>query len=230
MNKKIAGFPYLRLRKQKTRDHIARIEVASDSMRVGKTTAVKVMGEGLRKKGYKVTESYEDWEHNPYLKQSYVDPAKNFLDSQKWFIQRKFEQLRDGGVGNVFIQDVAPETDYCYAETNRRLGRMSEDHFNLYDEFYRSLDWNLVPAPDLMVYLSVSDNELIKRATESKREFERVEPDYFLMMKRVNREWMDKFSNSQILFVDTDELDFANDPKAKERLVEMVMKRLQRVE
>lgn len=211
-----------------------RIEVMADSMRVGKTTAVKVIGEGLRKKGYTVTESYEDWQHNPFLKKSYSDPAKNFLESQKWFIQRKWEQVRDGGPG-VFIQDVAPEMDYNYALTNYRLGRMSEKHFLEYDKFYRNLNWRLAPAPDLLVYLEVSDEVLIRRAMDSRREFESVEPDYFLMMKRVNREWMDKFSNhklsnSQILFVDTDELDFANDEGAKERLVEMVAKRLQRGE
>lgn len=207
-----------------------RIEVMADSMRVGKTTAVKVIGEGLRKKGYSVTESYEDWQHNPFLKKSYSDPAKNFLESQKWFIQRKWEQVRDGGEG-VFIQDVAPEMDYNYALTNYKLGRMSEEHFLEYDKFYRSLNWRLAPAPDLLVYLEVSDEALIKRAMESRREFETVEIDYFLMMKRVNREWMDKFSNhklsnSQILFVDTDELDFANDGGAKERLVEMVVAKL----
>lgn len=193
-------------------------------MRVGKTTAVRVIGEGMRKRGYEITESYEDWEHNPYLKKSYSDLAKNFLESQKWFIKRKFEQVRDGGKG-VFIQDVSPEMDYCYAETNRRLGRMSEKHFAEYDEFYRSLDWSLAPAPDLVVYLQVSDDVLIQRAMDSLREFETVEPEYFLMMKRVNREWLKgarKNKEYKILEVETDKLDFAHDERAKERLVEMV--------
>lgn len=203
----------------------------ADSMRVGKTTAVKVVAEGLRQKGKTVVESYEDWQNNPYLKKSYEDPAKNFLESQKWFIKRKWEQLRDGGVGDVFIQDVSPEMDYCYAETNRRLGRMSQEHFEEYDQFYRGLDWNLAPAPDLLIYLQVSDEELIKRAEASKREFETVDADYFLLMKKVNREWFKgitnpKLSNSQmkILQVDTDKLDFANDEGAKYVLVEQVMR------
>ena len=214
-----------KLRKTKVRTGSIRIEVASDSMRVGKTTAVTVMGEGLRKRGYKVTESYEDWKHNPYLKQSYVDPAKNFLESQKWFIKRKFEQVRDGGVGDVFIQDVAPEMDYCYAETNKRFGRMSEDHFNLYDEFYHSLEWRSARAPDVLVYLQASDEVLLQRAMDSQREFESVEPEYFLMMKRVNREWLagaEANGSYSILKVDTDKLDFAHDAEARKRLVEMI--------
>ena len=201
-------------------------------MRVGKTTAVKVIAEGFRAKGKAVVESYEDWEHNPFLKNSYADPEKNFLDSQKWFIRRKWEQISaSGGQGecDVFIQDVSPEMDYCYAETNRRLGRMSHENFMIYDNYFRVLDWESAKAPDLMVYLEVSDDELIKRALDSKREFESVDPTYFLMMKKVNREWLkcaEKNPEYNILRVDTDKLDFAHDNRGKEDLMNLVMRKI----
>lgn len=223
------------LRPTKTKLINFRIEVGADALRVGKTTAVKVIARGLRKRGMKVSVSYEDWRHNPYLKQSYTDPAKNFLESQKWFIERKYRQIREGArlrqgsgeVKQVFIQDVAPETDFCYAATNLRLGRMSQEHFALYDQYYRSLDWRLAPAPDLLVYLSVSDKELIKRADESRREFETVEKDYFLMMKKVNREWLKEFEQKRkILIIDTDNLDFSNEKEAKVELVRKVSERI----
>ncbi len=231
------NFPYLR---QRVKSKNIRIEVMADSMRVGKTTAVKVTAEGLRKMGKTVIESYEDWQNNPYLKKSYKNPATNFLESQKWFIRRKWGQIKDGailrqgsGLVDVFIQDVSPEMDYCYAETNRRLGRMSDEHFALYDRYFRSLDWSQAPVPDLLVYLSISDDELIRRAMDSVRKFEKVEPEYFLMMKRVNREWLvglkyesRSMNYGRILKVDTDKLDFAHDEEAKASLVEQVVRRL----
>lgn len=219
-------FPYLRKGGiQKT----LRIEVMSDSMRVGKTTAVRVLAEGINKSGRTVYESYEDWENNPFLKKSYADPAKNFLDSQKWFIKRKWEQIRDGGDKEVFIQDVSPEMDYCYAETNRRLGRMTNEHFLEYRKFYHSLDWGETPVPHLLVYLEVSDDELIRRAMDSRREFENVDPSYFLMMKKVNREWLvgaGQNKEYQILNIDTDRLDFAHDEMSKRELVDRVVKKI----
>lgn len=205
-----------------------RIYVMADSLRVGKTTAVKVIAEGLRNHGYAVTESYEDWQHNPYLAQSYADPMKNLVESQKWFARRKWEQIKMGGKG-IFIQDVAPEMDYNYAETNRRLGRISEELFAEYDRYYRDLDWESLPRPDLIVYLQISNTGLVQRAIDSAREFETVEPEYFLMMKRVNREWLQnaisnhKFSNSQIVFVDTDKLDFAHEEKDKVELTNIIL-------
>lgn len=216
-------YPYLRTDERDT--HSIRIEVMADSMRVGKTTAVEVIAEGLQKLGKSVTVSYEDWRHNPYLKKSYSDPAKNFLESQKWFIKRKWEQIRDGATTEVFIQDVAPEMDFCYAATNLRLGRMSREHFFQYDQFYRSLDWKQAPSPQLLVYLAVSDGELIKRAEASRREFETVEPEYFLMMKKVNREWLTGAQGNKeyrILKIDTDKLDFAHDEAARGELLKRV--------
>jgi deoxyadenosine/deoxycytidine kinase len=208
-----------------------RIEVVADSLRVGKTTAVKVIADGLRAQGKTVFESYEDWQHNPYLKKSYTDPAKNFLESQKWFIKRKLQQIKAGvRQKGIFIQDVSPEMDFGYAATNLRLLRMSRQDFDEYKAYYLGLDWSKAPKPDLLVYLTISDKELISRAQATKREFETVEDNYFLTMKKVNREWLKKlisstqFSNSQmkILKINTDKLDFANNDNDKKELVMMV--------
>lgn len=219
--------PDLRIAKK---SQMIRIEVAADSMRVGKTTAVKVIAEGLRKQGIEVSESYEDWQNNPHLKKSYSDPAKSFLDSQKWFIKRKWEQIKDGGEGKVFIQDVAPETDYCYAATNVAIGRMSRKHFSNYDKYYRSLNWQQAPLPDLLVYLKVSDKELIKRAEESKREFETVDSKYFLEMKKINRAWLESVRGKrEVLEVDTDKLNFAHEETAKKELAERVIEKFELV-
>jgi len=221
------------LRTTKRKGNLIRIEVVADSMRVGKTTAVAVIAGGLRKQKLGVFESYEDWQHNPYLKKSYEDPEKNFLESQKWFARRKYEQIVNSTQSKLFIQDVAPEMDYNYALTNMKLGRMSREHFDEYHNYYQNLDWSLAPKPDLIVYLTVSDKGLIERANKSRREFETVEPEYFLAMKKVNREWLKritnlKFSNSQmkILKINTDKLDFANDAEAMKELVERVIKKL----
>ncbi len=220
-----SDFPYLRRRRQGAG---LRIEIAADSMRVGKTTAVKVLAEGLQKLGHEVTESYEDWAHNPYLKGSYSDPAKNFLESQKWFVHRKWEQIRDGGGNGIFIQDVAPEMDYCYAETNRRLARMSEEHFGEYRKFFYELDWGAAPAPHLLVYLTASDDVLLARAMSARREFETVDEAYFLTMKRVNREWVEGARERyRVLMVDTDALDYAHNQMAKNKLVEKVASTLE---
>lgn len=218
-------FPYTRSRSE--RNGCIRIEVMADSMRVGKTTAVEVIAQGLRDIGHVVTESYEDWQNNPYLAASYSDPEQSFLASQQWFIRRKWEQVRDGVPEGVYIQDVSPEMDFCYAATNARLGRMSPQNFAEYVRYYHSLDWMSAPAPDVLVYLQASDDVLIERAMASRRTFESVKTEYFLTMKAVNREWLAGVTpDYRTLVVNTDSLNFATQSQAKEILIQRVLENI----
>lgn len=203
-----------------------RIEIGADSMRVGKTTAVKVLAEQLKAKGLAVKVSFEDWQHNPYLKKSYSNPSAGLLKSQKWFIKRKAEQIKKGSPKNIFIQDVHPEMDFGYALTNVLMGRMDKDDFIKYQQYYAQFDWRSLAAPDLLVYLTISDEELIKRAKRTARKFEVVDEKYFLLMKAVNRTWILGADSIKILMIDTDAFDFAKDKNCQLELGERVIKSL----
>lgn len=207
----------------------ARVEVASDSMRVGKTTAVDVIVQGLGKKGINAVPSYEDWQNNPFLRQSYdEDPHEAFLKSQEWFAQRKHAQLSAKRESAV-VQDVTPEMDYCYALTNYKLGRMSDPQFKEYRDFYLGLGWGSVSLPHVLLYLAVSDAELIRRATISLREFEKVDEKYLLTMKAVNRGWLENAPEryrERILLIKGDRRNFAHSKVDQRWLVNQVARRL----
>lgn len=219
------SFPYLRRLRESGNGEWPRIEIGSDSMRMGKTTAADVIAGGLVKMGFPVALSLEDWQNNPYLKASYSDPTEAFVKSQEWFARRKYEQVSAAGFQEtISIQDVHPEMDYCYALTNDLLGRVGNGWFLGYDQFYRGLGWEGVQAPDLLVYLTASDDVLIQRAQVSVREFEMVEAEYFLTMKEINRAWLDGVGGYvDVLEINTDDFDFSLDEGAKNRLVKMVV-------
>jgi deoxyadenosine/deoxycytidine kinase len=203
------------------------IEVGADGMRVGKTTAVKVLVNGFKKKYNHVLGSFEDFIHNPYLKESYSDPKNAILHSQQWFATRKYQQLKQAPKNKIFIQDVQPEMDFCYAASNTLMGRMSLHQFEKYVKHYHALNWQKISQPDLLVYLKVTDKTLINRVRKSLREFETVDEKYFLIMKYVNRAW---FKNAKqhmnILEIDTDNLDFSSNHKHQQEFVSLVEKKL----
>ena len=229
---KTLEMPYSRRPLKFNSDRWPRIEVGSDSMRVGKSTAVKVLGKEFKKLGLPVKVSQEDWPNNPYLKKSYKDSSKAILDSQKWFAKRKFEQVKHGAESAIWIQDVHPEMDFAYALTNVLNGRMKLRHFKKYVNYYNSLDWSSVPAPDVLVYLTASDKVLLKRAKKTMREFETVDNDYFLMMKTVNQAWLQGAANNidtVVLTINTDDYDFSKNVKIKEKLAKSVLKKLNKL-
>lgn len=221
--------PYLRRPLNFAANRYPRIEVGADTMRVGKTTAVEVLAQELNNIGLPVLTSLEDWQHNPYLKKSYKDSSLAILDSQKWFINRKFEQIRDGAKKKVFVQDVHPEMDFCYALTNLILGRMKLNHFKEYVKFFYSLDWAHVPAADALVYLTASDVVVLKRAHASLRPFETIDDNYFLVMKRVNQAWLagtKYLLDVVVLPINTDNFNFAKNNGAKKKLAKKVLQKL----
>lgn len=219
--------PYLRKRlDRKGRKH-PRIEVGGDAMGVGKTTAVEVIVEQLKKKGFRVKPSYENAKNNPYLKQSYEDPKKAFLKSQKWFIKTKYDQVKNGVDGAVWVQDVHPEMDYNYALTSAILGRMSQKHFEDYLSYFESFDWGNLAVPDLLVYLTLTDEVLLKRVKAAAEAYENVDESYYLTMKAVNRAWLDGTEKYvEVLVVDIDDFDFSKDNGRQERLGKLVAKAL----
>jgi deoxyadenosine/deoxycytidine kinase len=227
--------PYLRRPLNFSPDRYPRIEVGADTMRVGKTTAVEVLAEELKKRGLPAMASFEDWRHNPYLKKSYKDSSLALLQSQKWFVQRKYHQLRLGAEkpdrlsGKIFIQDVHPEMDFCYALTNLILGRMKLKHFQRYVDCFYSLDWAHLPAADVLVYLTASDSVVLKRAHASLRPFETIDDNYFLVMKRVNQAWLagtKYLLDVVVLPINTDNFNFVKNKRAKQKLAKKVLKKL----
>lgn len=221
--------PYLRRPLKFSPDRYPRIEVGADTMRVGKTTAVEVLGQELKTSGLPVKVSYEDWRHNPHLQKSYKDSSLAILNSQKWFIRRKYEQLRTGAKNKIFIQDVHPEMDFCYALTNLLLGRLKLDHFKNYVDYFYSLDWAHLPAADALVYLTASDAVVIKRAHKSLRPFETIDDNYFIVMKRVNQAWLagtKYLLDVVVLAINTDNFNFAKNNGAKKKLAKKVLQKL----
>jgi len=203
------------------------IEIGGDSMRIGKTTAMEVLGKSFENLGLPVVLVDEDWQSNPHLVASYGDSSDTILKSQKWFAKRKFEQLQGRGKDSVWFQCVHPEMDYCYAATNVLLGRLTLKQFEKYTEFYNSLGWGSVPAPDLLVYLTASEKVLADRVLKVAREFEKVDATYFWVMSMVNQVWIDKGKGMMdVLVVNTDNFDFSLEKKAKQQLFNKVYKKL----
>jgi thymidine kinase/deoxyadenosine/deoxycytidine kinase len=213
--------PFVRLPRSGNR--WPRIEVGADSMRVGKTTAVRVLARGLKALGYPVTAAYEEWQQNPYLKQSYTDPYEHLLESQKWFLHHKYEQVLGASRDSIMVQDLPPEMDYRYAVANQAMGRMRPADFKAYHDYSSQFIWEDVPAPDLLVYLTISDEELIRRATNTARQFEVVDTDYFLALKQTNRRWLAGIKKQwRVLEIDTDTINFARHGKGRDFFVHEV--------
>lgn len=207
-----------------------RIEVMADSMRIGKTTAVKVIERELRLRGIPILVGEEEWENNVYLAEAYNAKdsrglSKAVLKSQRWFAKRKFEQLKRKTDDTFYIQDVNPEMDFIYATTNHLLSRISDKDFSEYVQFYLHLLWENISFPDLLIYLTAMDRVVLQRTRQALRDFETVRERYILTMKMINQAWLKeaKRRNYPIMVINTDEFDFSKSKNEQVHLTELVL-------
>lgn len=209
------------------------VDIMGPSMRAGKTTTVKAVVDGLTELGVDTEPIWEEWEGNPHLIEGQGDSGE-FMLSQMWFAQKKWEQqtCASGEVSErkvVLIQDVAGEADPAYPYSACRVGKITESMFEEYMSYYRTLKWDKIPFADLMIYLKISEEVLLKRAEASKREFETFTREDILMMKEYSEAWVVgalQIYPGRIMIVDTDQLDLVCDEKARSWLAEEVLERL----
>ena len=224
------GLGVIRRVREKDESEFPRIEVGADCLGLGKTTAVKVLAQRIKQLQVPVKSSFELGDLNPYLRLSYENPSKGLLKSQKWFIKTKYKQVKNGAKKAVFIQDVHPEMDYNYALTNMRIGRLSRADFKEYNRYFNSLNWDEVPAPDLLVYLHLDDKTLLSRTHAAAEEYEKVEDDYYLSMKQANREWVKEAEREMnVLRLNLSELAFNQDKVAQLQMMAKVLAALKKV-
>jgi len=186
------------------------IEVGGDCLRIGKTTTKQVLVEQIGRRGYPLVFSDEDWKANKYLEDSYAEGSDSLLRSQIWFAKKKRAQLERMADSSFWIQVVNPEMDFGYAMTNYLMGRLTKFQLNEYWEFYKSLEWEKVPAPDLLVYLTAKNDLLVDRFKKTARSFEKADNLYIRVMRLVNQRWLELAKKQMpIMTVETDNFDYS---------------------
>lgn len=189
----------------------------------GKSTLTKVLAEKFHAKPV-----YEPVSENPYLADFYKDMKRWAFHSQMFFLgQRLKDQASLSKESGVFIQDrTIYEDAEIFAKNLFERGYMEKRDWDVYQGFYRTIS-DLLPAPDLIVYLKTSLSAIKKRIKLRGRQFEqKIDEKYLSDLNRLYEEWVGSFKKSQILTVSTDEINYLDDPREMEYLVDLITKKL----
>lgn len=163
----------------------------------------------------------EKVDENPFIEEFYSDRGRNAFSTQIFFLLTRFRQL-EGLVQQdlfrrVIVCDYIFEKDRIFATMN-----LTENELNLYTELYRMLE-KKVPVPDLVIYLQAGTKKLLSRIRHRGRPYEKEIDEYYL--SQVN-ETFDRFvfhySQSPVLIVNADEVNFEEDEVAFNQLIEKI--------
>lgn len=172
------------------------------SIGAGKTTLSKLLAEK-----YNAKLVLEVDEENPFIAKFYEDKTTYAFQTQIFLLLNRYNQYIELSQGELFssmvITDYLFQRDRLFAHLN-----LSGHELTLYEQIY-SLIANKVPTPDLVIFLQ-GDNEVLQARVDKRgREYEELmDFDYLCKVNKVFNNYFFYYSETPLLVVNTNELDF----------------------
>ena len=178
------------------------------NMGTGKSTLVEFLH-----RTYDVVPFYEPNDMNPYLADFYKDMKRWAFQSQLYFLSNKFRlhQELDRQPGVVALDRTIFEDAEIFATALYQMRKISKRDWETYQGFYQAI-LDAIRPPDLMIYLRCSMRTLRQRIRMRGRKMERDVPlAYLKRLDRLYEGWIDGYGMSEVLVLETDQLDYIHD-------------------
>jgi len=172
---------------------------------VGKTSLTERLS-----KHYKWDAHYEDVEDNPYLDDFYNEMQRWSFNLQIYFLKSRFEQIKEiRNQGKPVIQDrTIYEDAHIFAPNLHAMGLMSSRDYENYQGLFTLLD-DLVPPPDLIIYLRDSVTTWVDQIQRRGRDYESsIRIDYLNRLNERYEAWISGYNRGKLLTIDTDNMNF----------------------
>ncbi|MFQ5941952.1 MAG: deoxynucleoside kinase [Anaerolineales bacterium] len=197
--------------------------LVSGNIGAGKTSLTEKLGERL---GWET--AFESVDDNPYLADFYADMQSWAFYLQIFFLGHRAKQHRAlaGSAVSAMIDRSIYEDAEIFARAALELGTVSDRDYATYRQVF-DLVVNLLPTPDLLIYLKASVPVLMERIQARGRDMEGgVTAEYLTLLEKYYEEWMADFDLCPTLTIRADDLDFVNRPSHLDIVVDRIQDKL----
>ena len=174
---------------------------------VGKTTLARLLQPRFR-----TGLLLEAFEENPFLADFYADSARYAFQTQMFFLLSRYQQQQVVPrllARGPLIADYAFVKDSLFARLN-----LEGDEWDVYKQLYDVLA-DRIPAHDLLVYLRADTDVLMARIATRDRTYERdIDRAYIESLRQTYEQFFSDYTRTSLLTIDTDDLNFVQDPGA----------------
>lgn len=194
-----------------------RIEVIG-GIASGKTTLAKLLTSSV---GQVV---YENFNANPFWAEFYIDPFRFAFETEVTFLLQHYNSLKKiiASKQHVVVSDFSIFQDLAYARVNLKGGE-----FSAFQAVYKETRQQL-GFPDLLVHLECGPEEELKRIRARNRNEEAtITVDYLGALNDSIAALVDEVRHEvDVLTIDSELLNFADNDAVREQLANKVMQRL----
>ena len=211
--------------------------VTAGMIGVGKSTLAKRIAEHFGTEVF-----YEKVEGNEILPLFYTLSEEELLKQripfllQLDFLDSRFKNIKQSLIDDNSVNDRSIYEDKYFCRKNMELGRISELEYRIYcnlvDNMMEELKELPKKAPDLMVYLKADFDVILERIAKRSRDFEIDDnlKDYYHFLWKDYDEWaLDYYDASEILIIDTNDLDLANNEEDVQYVMSLIENKLKEV-
>lgn len=181
----------------------------------GKTTLTEILTKRYNAKAY-----YEDLA-NPYISDFYEDMSRWSFQFQLWFLGSRIQQTLDmlaDGSANVVQDRTIYEDAHIFADNLHQMGFMASRDFGTYMKIF-DIQSNIIPKPDVLIYLKASVPTLISQIKMRGREYEQnIDQEYLERLNDKYNHWIENIYEGRVLVIDKDVEDFVTDPSVVDRI------------
>lgn len=190
----------------------------------GKSTLTQLLADHFNWKP-----QFESVEDNPYLEQFYGDMERWSFNLQIYFLQNRFQQIKDIQDGNTsVIQDrTIYEDAFIFAPNLYDMNLMSDRDFTNYKHLFELIHSFLSP-PDLLIYLKSSVPKLVEKIQKRGRDCENnISEEYLSNLNSRYEAWIKTYDKGNMLVLEVDELDFVSNSADRDHVIRLVKTQLE---
>ena len=184
----------------------------------GKTSLTERLSAHYGAKAY-----YEDID-NPYISDFYEDMNRWSFNFQMYVLGSRINQtlqMLNESTGHVIQDRTIHEDAHIFAGNLHQMGLMSSRDYGTYMKIF-NLATDLVPAPDILIYLKASVPTLVRQILKRGREYEKnIDLEYLERLNNRYNDWIAGYKG-KLLTVNIDEVDFVSNPDTLKDIIRQV--------
>lgn len=200
-----------------------RLILVAGNIGSGKTSLTQRLGERLAWRT-----AFESVADNPYLPDFYANMRAWSFHLQIYFLghraQQHIEMAQDSC--SAIIDRSIYEDAFIFARALNHMGNLNDRDYQAYRQLF-DLVVRTLPAPSLLVYLKAPVPVLINRIHSRGREMEStISADYLALLDSFYEDWLHNFDLCPVLTIRSDDLDFVNQSRHLDQVIEKIEERL----
>jgi deoxyadenosine/deoxycytidine kinase len=164
----------------------------------------------------------EQFEDNSFLPKFYKEPDKYAFPLEMSFLAERYQQLKD----QLTKQDLFKRftiSDYLFTKSLIfARNNLQPDEFALFSRMFTIID-EFLPKPELLVYLYMEVSNLQRNIRKRGRLYEQdIQDSYLQNIQEGYLEHIRKIEDQRILIIDTNNIDFVNNPKDYNSILSLI--------